>query len=374
MAELARTLLAAPDVDAALPVAAERIASALELPSAALRRGVAPDQPGRLSLPLVHDGSRLGTLVVPAGIDPENLDRLNERLLPGLEALLAAAIDRESCSGARSRPRRCAAATRSRPPCCGPSRTTCGRRSPRSAPRPRRSPRRPSGRGPGRPPGGDHRRLGPARRAGRQPARPLAAADGHRRAVHGLDVHRGGRRGRDRRPGHRPGPLPALDRRAPAVHQSRRRPARARLRQRARERGQVLGGRAGLGARPRGVRQGGDPGRRPRPRDPGSRAGADLRGLLPGRRRRRRIPARGSGWRSSRDSWRRTAARSRSSRCPARGRRSWSSSRWAAPAGANLGADVTVAGRAMSQRVLVCDDEPQILRALRVVLRTPASR
>ena len=96
IAELARTLLAAPDVDAALPVAAERIASALELPSAALRRGVAPDHPGRLSLAVTHSGSRLGTLVVPAGIDPENLARLQERLVPGLEALLATAIERES--------------------------------------------------------------------------------------------------------------------------------------------------------------------------------------------------------------------------------------------------------------------------------------
>ena len=45
-------------------------------------------------------GSRLGTLVVPAGIDPENLARLKRRLMPGLEALLAAAIDRESLLGA----------------------------------------------------------------------------------------------------------------------------------------------------------------------------------------------------------------------------------------------------------------------------------
>jgi two-component system sensor histidine kinase KdpD len=96
IAELARTLLAAPDVDAALPVAAERIASALELPSAALRRGVAPDQPGRLSLAVTHDGSRLGTLIVPDSIAPENLARLSERLVPGLEALLATAIERES--------------------------------------------------------------------------------------------------------------------------------------------------------------------------------------------------------------------------------------------------------------------------------------
>ena len=96
MAELARTLLGGPSLDAALPVAAERIATALELPSASLRRGEVAEQPGRLSLALTHDGSRLGTLVVPGGIDPENLSRLNQRLVPGLEALLAAALDRES--------------------------------------------------------------------------------------------------------------------------------------------------------------------------------------------------------------------------------------------------------------------------------------
>ena len=96
MAELARTLLGGPSLEAALPVAAERIATALELPSAALQRGEAPEQPGRLALALTRDASRLGTLVVPAGIAPENLTRLQERLVPGLEALLAAAVDRES--------------------------------------------------------------------------------------------------------------------------------------------------------------------------------------------------------------------------------------------------------------------------------------
>jgi two-component system, OmpR family, sensor histidine kinase KdpD len=96
MAELARTLLGGPNLEVALPVAAERIASALELPSASLRRGEVEDHPGRLSLSLTHDGRLLGTLVVPAGIDPDNLARLRERLVPGLEALLAAAIDRET--------------------------------------------------------------------------------------------------------------------------------------------------------------------------------------------------------------------------------------------------------------------------------------
>ena len=95
MAELARVLLGGTSIDSALPVAAERIASALQLPSASLQRGEAPDRPGRFAVPLSRDGRRLATLVLPAGIDPDNLARLRERLVPGLEALLAAAIDRE---------------------------------------------------------------------------------------------------------------------------------------------------------------------------------------------------------------------------------------------------------------------------------------
>jgi two-component system, OmpR family, sensor histidine kinase KdpD len=96
MTELARTLLGGPSLEPALPVAAERIASALGLSSASLTRGEAPDQAGRISLPLYRDGDRLGTLVVPAGIAPENLSRLRQRLIPGIEALLAAAIDRDA--------------------------------------------------------------------------------------------------------------------------------------------------------------------------------------------------------------------------------------------------------------------------------------
>jgi two-component system sensor histidine kinase KdpD len=95
MAELARTLLGGTDLDAALPVAAERIARALELPSAAIQRGEAPAQPGRNALPLSHAGTRMGTLIVPGGIEPDTMGPLRERVVPGLEALLAAAIDRE---------------------------------------------------------------------------------------------------------------------------------------------------------------------------------------------------------------------------------------------------------------------------------------
>jgi two-component system sensor histidine kinase KdpD len=96
MAELARVLLGRPSVEVALPVAAERIATALDLPSAALQLGEAPQNPERLALHLSRDSRRIGTLVVPVGIDAEVLDRLRVRLAPGLEALLAAAIDRET--------------------------------------------------------------------------------------------------------------------------------------------------------------------------------------------------------------------------------------------------------------------------------------
>ena len=61
-------LLGGTSVSTALPVAAERIATSLELPSAALQLGAAEDHPGRLALPLSHDGNLLGTLVVPGGI------------------------------------------------------------------------------------------------------------------------------------------------------------------------------------------------------------------------------------------------------------------------------------------------------------------
>ena len=84
MAELAQTLLGRPNLDAELPVAAERIATALELPSAALQLDEAPDHPGRIALPLTQNDRRIGTLVVPAGIDSDSLSRRPARTRRGL--------------------------------------------------------------------------------------------------------------------------------------------------------------------------------------------------------------------------------------------------------------------------------------------------
>jgi two-component system sensor histidine kinase KdpD len=86
-AELARLLLGTPELWAALPAAAKRIAEALEIDSAAiLLHHVEPDA-RRAAIPLGEHGA----LVVP--VAAEGIAR--ERVAPALEALLAAALERE---------------------------------------------------------------------------------------------------------------------------------------------------------------------------------------------------------------------------------------------------------------------------------------
>jgi two-component system sensor histidine kinase KdpD len=95
MAEMAPILLGGLSVEAALPSAAQRLATALDLRSAAIERGEAPAVAGRLNLPLSEGGERIGTLVVPADLPAELAERLRLRIAPALQALLAAAIERE---------------------------------------------------------------------------------------------------------------------------------------------------------------------------------------------------------------------------------------------------------------------------------------
>ena len=94
-AELARTLLGAEPPAAAVATAARRLAQALDLPSAAIElRAVEVDE-RRLVFPLREGARTLGTLVVPAGLDEPVLARLQRRVVPALEAVLAAALERE---------------------------------------------------------------------------------------------------------------------------------------------------------------------------------------------------------------------------------------------------------------------------------------
>jgi two-component system sensor histidine kinase KdpD len=98
-AELARLLLGGPDVAGALPAAAERLAQALDLRSVEIELGEASARggDGALCLPLHAPGDRrIATLTLAATPPDATLQRLDERVVPSLEALLAAALDRET--------------------------------------------------------------------------------------------------------------------------------------------------------------------------------------------------------------------------------------------------------------------------------------
>ena len=95
-AEMARLLLRDASLDAALPAVSRRLAQALELRSAAIElRAVEGDQ-RRVALPLGEPAHRLGTLLVPAGLPTAVLQRLQQRVVPALEAILGAAVEREA--------------------------------------------------------------------------------------------------------------------------------------------------------------------------------------------------------------------------------------------------------------------------------------
>jgi len=94
-AETARMLLRGDDLRGSLPMVARRLAQALDLPSAAIELGDVAGDERRLALALSDGDRRLGTLVVPAGLPEPALSRVRERIVPSLEALLAAALERE---------------------------------------------------------------------------------------------------------------------------------------------------------------------------------------------------------------------------------------------------------------------------------------
>ncbi|MEA2207769.1 MAG: two-component system, OmpR family, sensor histidine kinase KdpD [Solirubrobacteraceae bacterium] len=98
-AEMARLLLRGDDLASALPTAAARLAEALELSSAAIEmEAVEPDE-RTLAFPLRDGTSRLGTLLVGADTSEASLRRLQERVVPSLEALLSAALERQALLG-----------------------------------------------------------------------------------------------------------------------------------------------------------------------------------------------------------------------------------------------------------------------------------
>ncbi len=98
-AEMARLLLRGDDLAGALPTAAARLAQALELTSAAIEMEAIEGDERGIAFPLRDGTSRLGTLLVGADTSEASLRRLQERVVPALEALLSAALEREGLLG-----------------------------------------------------------------------------------------------------------------------------------------------------------------------------------------------------------------------------------------------------------------------------------
>ena len=95
-AEAARALLGGRRLEEGLSVVAQRIAAALGLSSAQLVLGAVDAPEGRTAYAL-RDGERpLATLILPAALREDVDLRLRERIAPALEALLAAAVEREA--------------------------------------------------------------------------------------------------------------------------------------------------------------------------------------------------------------------------------------------------------------------------------------
>jgi two-component system sensor histidine kinase KdpD len=95
-AEMARLLLRGASLDEALPAVSQRLAQALELPSAAIELRAVQGDERRVALALGDSELPLGTLLVPAGLPTDVLERLRQRVVPALDAMLGAAVERDA--------------------------------------------------------------------------------------------------------------------------------------------------------------------------------------------------------------------------------------------------------------------------------------
>jgi two-component system sensor histidine kinase KdpD len=98
-AEMARLLLRGNSLAVALPTAAARLAHTLELKSAAIEMDAVDGDERTVAFPLREGSRRLGTLLVGADSSEASLRRLQERVVPALESLLSAALERDTLLG-----------------------------------------------------------------------------------------------------------------------------------------------------------------------------------------------------------------------------------------------------------------------------------
>lgn len=97
-ADLARVLLAGRDRDASLSEAGELIAHSVGARDARIEHGVptAPQEADAIALPLRGGGRQIGRLVISGPSDRETEERLRERVVPAVEAVLWLALQRDA--------------------------------------------------------------------------------------------------------------------------------------------------------------------------------------------------------------------------------------------------------------------------------------
>jgi two-component system sensor histidine kinase KdpD len=94
-AEMARILLGGSELDTSLRTVGQRIAAAFGLSSVGVELAWVDSDERRRALPLLVEGSRIGTVLVPRDTSEEVLGALQDRVLPALETLVGAARKRD---------------------------------------------------------------------------------------------------------------------------------------------------------------------------------------------------------------------------------------------------------------------------------------
>ncbi len=94
-AEMARILLGGSELDSSLRTVGQRIAAAFGLSSVGVELSWADSDERRRAVPLLVDGARVGTVLVPRDAGDEVMEALQDRVLPALETLVGAARRRD---------------------------------------------------------------------------------------------------------------------------------------------------------------------------------------------------------------------------------------------------------------------------------------
>ncbi len=89
--DMARLLLGGPSTEDSLRAVGGRIAAAFGLEFVSVETGWIDSGPDARAVPLVIDGDRIGTVLVPADADPGSVEAIRDRIVPALETLVAAA-------------------------------------------------------------------------------------------------------------------------------------------------------------------------------------------------------------------------------------------------------------------------------------------